>query len=161
MDICTENREKIISLLQSGICPICGEKHVNPLLHIRKKHGITPREIRNTLLIKTKTSFIDPDLRQVMSNAAIQNNKVLAMAGVRPTHPSPTRLKSISARQNGKHIDNKKAIVKTLPSGEIKIYKSMIEAGADNNVHYSTISLCIKENRLDKKGNKWSYKGED
>ena len=104
MEISLENRDTIIALLREGQCPICGGKYVNPLLHISKKHGIKPREIRDILLIKAKSSFVAPELRQKMSNNAIRHNKATVMhnAGCNPTHPKVTELKAISARENGK-----------------------------------------------------------
>lgn len=157
MEISLANRDAIVALLREGICPLCGGKYVNPLLHISKKHGIKPREIREALLIKVKTSFVSQELREAMSNNAIKRNAVLPMHNAdKKEYPKPTKLKTIAAQENGKHINNKKAIKRISPDGEIKIYKSMLEAGKDNNIDYSTISHCIRENRLDKRKNRWA-----
>lgn len=103
MEISIENRDNIIQLLNNGICPICNNKYANPLLHISKKHGIKPRELKNILLIKVKSSFVSPELKQIMINNTKCRDKALLISkkGNKLKYIKATKLKLIAARKNG------------------------------------------------------------
>lgn len=167
MDISFENKEKIIALLNQGICPICGKTYLVVLRHISRNHKIPAKELKDILLLNRKMSFLPPEQSEKYRQIAIKNDlKSNLIPGLKKNPESLTKekmkekailhLKEYPEHLQSLHNSIKNAVVR-ISDNEIKTYESIEEAAKDNNLHISTISRYVRQNRLDLQGNKWIY----
>lgn len=182
MDITLENKEKIITLLREGICPICGNKYKNPLCHINKKHGISKNQLKDTLLIRQKSSFVSPDLSEKLRKTAIKHNLVSYMHAAERVNPDITdaarekhrismsdQWKRNSAalreasRENIQKAGKKSAksrqkpVIRITDDGQTTLYDSIKDAANANGVPSSSIISCLKGISHKSAGHKWQY----
>lgn len=170
MEISLENKDKIITLLQQGICPICGKKCGFILNHISHKHGISADELKDTLLISRRHSFIPPEQSEKYRMIAIENNYVDKLIPGRKYNSQLTRekMKEITIEHYKKDLSHRnilrkkaeKAVARISPAGKITEYDSIENAAKNMKLERGTISRYIRHKRLDKNGNRWIYKGE-
>lgn len=167
MDINSDNKEKIIALLNQGICPLCGKTYLVVLRHISRSHKIPASELKDILLLNRKISFLPPELSEKYRQIAIKNDlKSNLIPGLKKNPESLTKekmkgkqflhLKECPEHLRTLHNSIKNPVVR-ISENEIKTYESIEEAAKDNNLHISTISRYVRHNRLDLQGNKWLY----
>jgi|GEM_PF-3335539 hypothetical protein len=182
MDITQENRVKVIALLAQGICPLCDKSRLEILRHISRSHGITAKEIKDTLLLPRNFSFIPEEQSEKYRQNAIKNDFKSKFIPGRTVKPDQITREKMSAKLKARHQShpeqlqklhesaqkvrneavkksnetNRKAVVRVSPDGKAKIYKSMADAGRDSNIDPSNVSRCITvKNRIDSHGNRW------
>jgi hypothetical protein len=188
MDIALENKDKIVALLNQGVCPLCNGKYVNPLKHIARTHAIPANDLKDTLLLPRKTSFLPPEQSDKHRQTAIEHDfkSTFSSARNRKDHlseltrekmkvkrlevikDSPELLEKFKEGANRARVQavsnsneiNRRSVIRISPDGVVRTYKSMSEAGRDTGLDSSNVSRCIKYNRLDHFGNKWILKEE-
>lgn len=168
MDINLENKDKIIALLMQGICPLCKKKCGFILNHISRIHGITANELKDTLLISRRSSFIPTEQSEKYRQIAIKNNLSENLIPGRKGNPAlltREKMKNITESHYKEHPEHrevirekaKRPVVKISPNGEMKVYDSIINAAKANSLNSSTISRYVRHKRLDQYGNRWNY----
>lgn len=169
MDITLENRDRIIALLREGICPICGKKYANPLIHISKTHGIPAEEFKDTLLLRRNRGFASPEVSEKYRQVAIRSNHAknltpgnklkktsiekrkqqFAIKDHYKKHPEHLKAFKEGQRKNAKKaartsaVVTQKPVVRVSETGEIKHYKSISDAARENKISTGSICRCI------------------
>jgi len=167
MEINIENRDKIIAMLNQGICPLCGKAYLVVLRHISRNHKIPAKELKDILLLNRRVGFLPPEQSEKYRQIAIINDlKSNLIPGLKKNPESLTKEKMkaraiLHLRECPEHLQTlhnsiKNAVVR-ISDNEIKTYESIKDAAKDNNVHITTISRYVRHNRLDLQGNKWVY----
>ncbi len=185
MEITLENKEKIIALLREGICPICGNKYKNPLCHLNKKHGIPKKQLKDTLLIKQKSSFVAPYLSEKLRETAIKHNLVSHMHAAERVNPDITDAarekhrismsnqwkrnpalreasrKNIQKAGKKSAKSRRKPVIRIDDDGNTTLYDSIKDAANANGVPSSSVISCLKGISHKSAGYKWKYKNKE
>jgi len=182
MEINLENKNIAITLLNQGICPICNKSYIEVLKHIVRSHKITAKEIKDILLLPYSFTFISNEQSEKYRQNAIKHDfksklisdrkgkklniitkekmkeKAILRLKENPNYLQVFKEGAQKARNKAIEKSNevcKKAVIRISPDRDIKIYESMTDAARDGNTYVSNISRCIKNNKLDCRGNKW------
>jgi len=178
-----KSKDEMVALLKEGICPFCSKKFVNPMLHINKKHGITPNEFKDYLMINRKSSFVSKELSQKLSDNAIRNNKADAMHAATqkaPREVSEKTRKKTSISITNFHKNNteskdklreafkaviaasaksrRRAVIRIADNGDVVCYNSIVEAAKANNISDAAIVCCLRGRNKTAAGFRWKYK---
>jgi hypothetical protein len=186
MDITIENRDKIISLLKEGTCPICNKgKFKNPLQHIRQAHKINSIELKDLLLYPRSKGFASPDFSKKCKERNLTNNSAQKMLEKRPKinveiadlaksklintikekiNDDPNyreyMLNKAKNAQKKAHLVRRIKVIRISDNGEEKVYESIKDAARDNGVVIGTIRYALKKG-IKSAGYKWKYAKKD
>lgn len=181
MEITLKNREKILSLLKEGVCPICGRAGLKiPLIHITRMHNINRIEFKNLITLGQRNGFLDQEyLKRKLEYA--KNKQILSRFKNKPQkkEKSDTAKKAISylAKQryaSGKIKLNKgnpdinsiikaqsKPIVCIDSNGNEKQYANITEAAKEHGITIQAISKCLNGRSKTSAGYKWKYQNRE
>jgi hypothetical protein len=71
MELCLENKPKIIESLNNGVCFICGRSGFkSPLIHIANAHHVNEREIKDELLLPRDKGFLEEESKKLKQELA-------------------------------------------------------------------------------------------
>jgi LAS superfamily LD-carboxypeptidase LdcB len=175
MEINLENREKIITLLNKGICPVCGRYGLKvPLIHIARIHGFDRNEFKDLITLGHRNGFMDPNCKERRVSYCKNKNTVARMIkrgkGTKATnskaisyankkHYKNGRIRLSKGNPNKQSIINAqvKQVVRISQNGEITEYASIKEAAKANGVTLTAVSNCLRGKTRSSAGYKWKY----
>lgn len=121
MELCIENKEKILSYLNVGECPICHKNGYKAILtHISRSHGISHREIKDILLIPVSKSFIPEDLKEKHSCATKNNGTINNLKKSNGKGRKHTKIQKQKRRNTRKENGDDKKFVQLMKSEQVK-----------------------------------------
>lgn len=122
--------DAIRSALEAGICPYCAAGPFRVvLLHTTRAHGIEPATVKAEARVPTSHHFACDETRSLLSDAALRNRSVDAMAGARRVRGTLSEagrdvfrvnVKRANAARTRIPLDQHERIRERLADGELK-----------------------------------------
>lgn len=159
MDLLSEtgySKEKFISLLNNGVCPVCNKNGFKKvLIHIQHAHGVNQVEVKDMLFISRSKSFCDLTTKQLHREIAISRGMGKTVKAKSSTKGRKLDGITMKKRESYFKIDQVKESIKKERKGRFAdcTYKQK------HNERF--IKLVGSEEAIEKRNNSLRYKTDN
>jgi len=173
LEISLENRDKIIAMLDMGICPVCGKANLKlPLQHLRIGHQICAAELRCALVIPNRHTFASQDFSEKISESNIRRNDIDKLNANLP--PLNERIKLvIAATKKFKNTPEskqrygdlarqgqdaaKKSVIRIDKENKSVTFDSTVSAAKSTGLHPTSVYRALTGKYKTAGGYRWKY----
>lgn len=157
-------REQAICSLKNGICPICEKEGFKmPMGHIRQRHGIFAKELKDELLLSRNKGFCDDNLSKLRREQALKmcgegilirpdrtGQKIDSFSMIKFKNKRPDLIEKFVSVTTQPEIIRKRVKSRDYKKNGIQTYKGIMDVekisrtmlGCDPDLHYS---ILVKE----------------